>query len=602
MKGFCPKWCNWIESIVKGGNVGVKINDDIGHFFQTKKGLRQGDPLSPLLFNIVADMLATLISRAKENGQIRGLVPHLVEDGLSILQYADDTILFLEDDLNQAKNLKIVLNTFEKLSGLKINFHKSELYCFGNAKSRTVSYGEIFGCKEGTLPFRYLGIPMNTHKIRNQDWQLVETRFQKKLASWKSKLLSAGGRLVLINAVLSSLPMFMMSFFRIPKGVLKKLDYYRSRFYWQSDEHKKKYRLIKWGVLQQPKCLGGLGILDLETQNKCLLAKWIINLLNEDGTWQQLIKAKYLNRKTFTQVAKRPGDSQFWMGLMEIKDTILAKGRFQVNNGRQARFWEDVWVGGQALKDTYPTLYNITRRKNVSVASVISEVPVNMSFRRALTGSNRQKWFQLVESIAHLMLNEREDKFIWSLSKTGTYSVQSLYKRIMSEGRSPHKTIIWKLKIPNKIKIFLWYLHKGVTLTKDNLSKRKWKGSTKCCFCNSKETIQHLFFDCRLARSIWGAIHMAFGIAAPSGVEHLLGDWLANWNVKHKRQILVGVTALCWSIWLCRNDVEFNRKNFNSLLQVVFRGTYWTRTWAALSRREEEKTTSRTHAENWRRW
>jgi hypothetical protein len=82
---------------------------------------------------------------------------------------------------------------------------------------------------------------------------------------------------------------------------------------------------------------------------------------------------------------------------------------------------------------------------------------------------------------------------------------------------------------------------------------------------------------------------MAFGIAAPSGVEHLLGDWLANWNVKHKRQILVGVTALCWSIWLCRNDVEFNRKNFNSLLQVVFRGTYWTRTWAALSRREEEK-------------
>jgi hypothetical protein len=253
MKGFCPKWCNWIESIVKGGNVGVKINDDIGHFFQTKKGLRQGDPLSPLLFNIVADMLATLISRAKENGQIRGLVPHLVEDGLSILQYADDTILFLEDDLNQAKNLKIVLNTFEKLSGLKINFHKSELYCFGNAKSRTVSYGEIFGCKEGTLPFRYLGIPMNTHKIRNQDWQLVETRFQKKLASWKSKLLSAGGRLVLINAVLSSLPMFMMSFFRIPKGVLKKLDYYRSRFYWQSDEHKKKYRLIKWGVLQQPK-------------------------------------------------------------------------------------------------------------------------------------------------------------------------------------------------------------------------------------------------------------------------------------------------------------------------------------------------------------
>jgi hypothetical protein len=155
----------------------------------------------------------------------------------------------MEDDLDQARNLKLVLNTFEKLSGLKINFHKSEVFCFGEAKTKVDRYVEIFGCNEGTLPFRYLGIPMNSHKIGNKDWGRVKERFQKKLASWKSKLLSAGGRLVLINSVLSSLPMFMMSFFRIPKGVLKKLDYYRSRFYWQSDEHKKKYRLIRWGSL-----------------------------------------------------------------------------------------------------------------------------------------------------------------------------------------------------------------------------------------------------------------------------------------------------------------------------------------------------------------
>ena len=73
----------------------IKVNDDIGRYFETKKGLRQGDPLSPILFNIVADMLAIIIEHAKLDGQIEGVIPHLVDGGLSILQYADDTILFM---------------------------------------------------------------------------------------------------------------------------------------------------------------------------------------------------------------------------------------------------------------------------------------------------------------------------------------------------------------------------------------------------------------------------------------------------------------------------------------------------------------------------
>jgi hypothetical protein len=74
-----------ISSFVQGGSVGIKVNDDIGHYFQTRKGLRQGNPLSPLLFNIVADMLAILIAREKKDGQVGGLIPHLVEGCVSIL-------------------------------------------------------------------------------------------------------------------------------------------------------------------------------------------------------------------------------------------------------------------------------------------------------------------------------------------------------------------------------------------------------------------------------------------------------------------------------------------------------------------------------------
>jgi hypothetical protein len=83
---------------------------------------------------------------------------------------------------------------------------------------------------------------------------------------------------VLINLFLSSLAMFMLSFFEIPKGVLEKINYFCSRFFWQNDSQKKKYKLTKWNIVCQPKDQGGLRI-----QNQCMLSKWLFKLINEDG-------------------------------------------------------------------------------------------------------------------------------------------------------------------------------------------------------------------------------------------------------------------------------------------------------------------------------
>ena len=94
-----------------------------------------------------------------------------------------------------------------------------------------MEYEQIFGCSQGMFPFRYLGIPMHYRRLQNSDWKGVDERFQKRLSGWKEKLLSAGGKLVLINSVLSNLPLFMVSFFEAPREVLKKLDFYRSRFF-----------------------------------------------------------------------------------------------------------------------------------------------------------------------------------------------------------------------------------------------------------------------------------------------------------------------------------------------------------------------------------
>jgi hypothetical protein len=94
MKGFSNEWRALINNFVSGGSVAIKVNDDTGRYFQTKKGLRQGDPLSPMLFNIVADMLAIMIERAKADGQIEGVIPHLVDGGLSVLQYVVTQFFF----------------------------------------------------------------------------------------------------------------------------------------------------------------------------------------------------------------------------------------------------------------------------------------------------------------------------------------------------------------------------------------------------------------------------------------------------------------------------------------------------------------------------
>jgi hypothetical protein len=161
MKGLDPKWCEWIQNYIAKESVGIRVNNDIGHYFQTKKGICQGDPLSPILFNLVPDMLAILIKRAKEDGQVSGLIPHLVDGGVSILQYTNDTILFMEHDLDKALNMKLILCIFEQLLGLKIIFHKCEIFCFGKAKEVQNDYKILFSCDIGAEK----GIAIKAHYL-----------------------------------------------------------------------------------------------------------------------------------------------------------------------------------------------------------------------------------------------------------------------------------------------------------------------------------------------------------------------------------------------------------------------------------------------------
>jgi hypothetical protein len=90
-----------------------------------------------------------------------------------------------------------------------------------------------------------------------------------------------------------------------------------------------------------------------------------------------------------------------------------------------------------------------------------------------------------------------------------------------------------------------------------------------------------------MARSVWGVVFASFGVSPPLNFDHLCGSWLDNWTGKSRKLILIGVAALLWSIWLSRNEIIFNKCASKSFVQVIFRATYWARSWAVLSKEEE---------------
>ena len=242
-RGFPPRWCRWIKKVVTCGTLSVKVNDQMGPYFTSGKGVRQGDPLSPLLFNLAVDALAKMIQMGQQNHLIKGLIPEYIEGGLALLQYADDTILCIQDDLEVAQNLKLLLYLYKGMSSLKINFNKSEVIMISQDNEKSLMYAEMFNCATGSWPIKYLGVPVSGSSIQVSTWLPLVEKINKRLDGWKGGALSLGGRLTLLNSCLSSIPIYSMSMYLLPKTILKKIDVIRKRFFWQGGESEEKIPL-----------------------------------------------------------------------------------------------------------------------------------------------------------------------------------------------------------------------------------------------------------------------------------------------------------------------------------------------------------------------
>jgi hypothetical protein len=194
-RGFSGKWIGWIKAVVHRGFVSVLANGEESSTFKTGKGLRQGDPLSPLLFNLVVDVLTRMLVRAIESRLIGGLLTQFRRGGVTVLQYADDNVLFSSCDRICLRNLRCVLILFEVVSSMRINFHKSEVIPMNIDDVEAHGIAHVLNWPIGSLPFRYLGVPLHFDKLKREDLQPILDKLIKRIAGWRGRLLAYSSRL-----------------------------------------------------------------------------------------------------------------------------------------------------------------------------------------------------------------------------------------------------------------------------------------------------------------------------------------------------------------------------------------------------------------------
>lgn len=190
-------------------------------------------------------------------------------------QYADDIIFIAAADQTTLSTLKLILRLFSPISGLHINLNKNCFVPFHLDHQELIMASAILRCPQKQLPVTYLGMPfMCTNQKELITYPSFE-KMQRRLAGWRGKLISRGGRLQLINSVLSVIPVYFMNCFRLPKWVLNQIDKIRRVFLWASSQSvQNPMSLVNWQMVCLPKCSGGLGITNLQLQNMALLLRW----------------------------------------------------------------------------------------------------------------------------------------------------------------------------------------------------------------------------------------------------------------------------------------------------------------------------------------
>uniref|UniRef100_A0A803NYQ1 CCHC-type domain-containing protein n=1 Tax=Cannabis sativa TaxID=3483 RepID=A0A803NYQ1_CANSA len=419
------------------------------------RSLRQGCPLSPYLFLIVSEGFSRLLQYEEQLGNLNGFAITRRATPISHLFFADDSLLFCQANEHSCMAIKRVLYTYHRASGQLLNPDKSVMSFSPNTTLgmqlffRRQLNMSICECHEA-----YLGLPAFSGRNKKELFSGVKEKIWRLMQKWREQLFLAGGKEVLLKAVIQSIPTYAMSYFWLPITFCHQLASMMSNFWWGSNENGSKIHWRNWNYMCKTKSNGGLGFRSFIHFNQALLAKqaWRI-LQNPNSLLSQLFKSRYHPHNSFLEA--HHGHSPFltWQGILWGRELLQSGLRWKIGEGRSVLCGSDPWIPGHS--SFQPISYR--GPANGVVANLITE---NREWDLPLL----QSYFSVidVDRIMTIPLSyfPTSDHLIWHHTNNGFFSVKSGYHKAASieEASSPSVSAtkstwwqyFWSLNLPPK--------------------------------------------------------------------------------------------------------------------------------------------------------
>jgi len=502
--------------------------------------------------------------------------------------------MFSSDSLHSMQNIKRILLCFELVSGLKVNFYKSSIVGVGVAAHTCNFTAQLLRCKQDQLSLMYLGLPIGGNLGRATMWNPILRNISCRLASWKGRFLSIGGRLCVIKSMLSNLPIYYLSMFPMPATVASKIDQKLRSFLWSGNEERHKICNVSWATVTLPKHAGGLGIGSLRDKNTTLLFKLLWRFgLEESSMWKDVIKSIHnTNCSKLLLQAPIPGAATTWSWIVnhcvrnnKLQDIVNEQSLVLIGNGKKTMFWLDCWLNNHCLAEHFPTLFQLSNDKVVSIAKMGMwegyEWIWFFSWIRPLRGRNIGLLDQLYVILSTvLMEKDGEDRLIWKDNNSGIFSVKSLCG-LLSPKPSTNNAFsfagIWKGIVPPKVETFCWMAIINRINTRCMLVRRGILGSSEsnCPICLVEaESVDHILLHCHKHWLIWSKIIKWWGLVwcCPKSFSDLWSQWTSMVHGHFQRKAwLMLFFSVAWSLWLLRNDLIFQQKtpDYDSIFFLI---------------------------------
>ncbi|XP_060182976.1 uncharacterized protein LOC132612923 [Lycium barbarum] len=335
----------------KDANVIIKLDmakayDRQQGFFQSTRGVKQGDPLSPTLFILAAEVLSRSLNAFHQKIQFKGFGVPKWSPKVNHLAYADDMIIFTSADVVSLQKIMGILKNYEPTSGQKINMDKSAVYMHNNVTgdiSITVEIVTDINRKE--FPFMYLGCPIYHCRRKKEFFNALILKIMNRLQGWKGKMLSFGGRAILIKHVLR-MSIHMLLAVNPPIRIIRRIHKMFAQFFWSNTIGGKSRHWVAWNKLCVPTPEGGLGFRSLHDVSLALFCKLWWNFRTKPTLWSAYMTNKYCRKEHAIVVQWKQG-SQTWKRMLEARDLIEHQIWWQVRKG-DSQFWFDNWTGSGA--------------------------------------------------------------------------------------------------------------------------------------------------------------------------------------------------------------------------------------------------------------